>query len=74
MLAVEDDTRFADWARAALGAGEARLGPLLGGGNANVTRLATVDGAYQSLAFLPLTNALLAFCMHAIRLLQIGDL
>lgn len=53
MLAVEDDTRFADWARAALGAGEARLGPLLGGGNANVTRLATVDGARRVLRHPP---------------------
>lgn len=38
------EARFARWARDTLQAEQAELGGLLSGGNANVTRLATIDG------------------------------
>ncbi len=44
MLTVEAGKAFAAWASAALGAHEARLGEVLGGGNANVTRLVIING------------------------------
>lgn len=53
MLTVETDTAFAAWASAALGAGKARLGEALGGGNANVTRRAVIDGMQMVLRHPP---------------------
>lgn len=53
MLAVEEDKTFAAWASATLGAREARLGDALGGGNANVTRLAVIDGTRMVLRHPP---------------------
>lgn len=53
MLALEENTTFAAWASATLGAREARLGEALGGGNANVTRLAVVDGTRMVLRHPP---------------------
>jgi aminoglycoside phosphotransferase (APT) family kinase protein len=44
VLTVDADNAFAAWASATLGAREARLGEALGGGNANVTRVAVIDG------------------------------
>jgi aminoglycoside phosphotransferase (APT) family kinase protein len=44
VLAVTADERFAAWAADALGAGHVELGGTLSGGNANVTRAATIDG------------------------------
>jgi aminoglycoside phosphotransferase (APT) family kinase protein len=44
VLTVDPDNAFAAWASATLGAREARLGEALGGGNANVTRVAVIDG------------------------------
>jgi aminoglycoside phosphotransferase (APT) family kinase protein len=53
VLAVETDKAFAAWASATLGAREARLGEALGGGNANVTRLAVIDGTRMVLRHPP---------------------
>lgn len=53
MLTVETEAAFAAWASAALGASEARLGEALGGGNANVTRLAVIDGTRMVLRHPP---------------------
>jgi aminoglycoside phosphotransferase (APT) family kinase protein len=48
-----EQARFAGWACATLGAQEAVLGDALSGGNANVTRLATIDGVPRVLRHSP---------------------
>lgn len=53
MLSVEADKTFTAWASATLGAREARLGEPLSGGNANVTRLAVIDGTRMVLRHPP---------------------
>ena len=53
MFAIGAEACFAAWAGAALGAREARLGEALGGGNANVTRLAVIDGTRMVLRHPP---------------------
>lgn len=53
MFAVEAEVSFAEWASATIGAREAQLGETLGGGNANVTRLVTIDGTRMVLRHPP---------------------